>query len=157
MTYKTHITAGLLAGGFILSKLVDPQIYLLSASFLGSIILDIDEPKSYIGRRTKILSHILKFVLKHRGLIHSFLGAFLLSSILSGIVYNYGLNKGLILFFIIGCLTHLILDLFSDEGVPLFYPFIKKRYKIKIFKTGGFLEKIFRLGLYFVGIYLVFY
>lgn len=154
MTYKTHITAGILTGGFLIMHFPEFEVYNIAASFIGAIILDIDEPKSYIGRKIKILSHIIKFILDHRGLIHSIPGTFILSFIFYLIVNFYSLAYSLVLFFLVGCITHLILDLFSDDGVPLFYPFIKKRYSIKIFKTRGFLEKIFRYSLYLLGIYL---
>ncbi|MGL4760767.1 MAG: metal-dependent hydrolase [Sarcina sp.] len=48
-----------------------------------------------------------------------------------------------ILGIILGYISHIILDLFTKEGVPLLRPLIKFRFKLLPFKTGSFIETIF--------------
>lgn len=46
---------------------------------------------------------------------------------------------------ILGYISHIILDLFTKEGVPLLKPISKHRFKLLPFKTGSFIEKITQL------------
>lgn len=47
--------------------------------------------------------------------------------------------------FILGWLSHLIIDSFNKKGVPWLYPFVKKHYSIMSITTGTKEEEIFRL------------
>ncbi|MGL4991711.1 MAG: metal-dependent hydrolase [Sarcina sp.] len=51
-------------------------------------------------------------------------------------IYIYALGITL------GYISHIILDLFTKEGVPLLQPISKHRFNIFPFKTGSFIEKI---------------
>lgn len=55
-----------------------------------------------------------------------------------------------------GYVSHIILDLFTKEGVPLFRPLIKYRFKLLPFKTGSFIEGIVRFFNLIVIIYALF-
>ena len=102
-------------------------------AFFG-IVPDIDKMNSKIGKKIKIISIPLNFILGHRKLIHSLLFVvfgFVILNIFSGLLaYS----------FLIGTLSHLFMDMLTYEGVMPFYPI---KWKIKGFvKTGGIAEKV---------------
>lgn len=149
MTYKTHIAAGLVAGSLYMQFNADIKTVYLTASVIGSLLPDIDEPKSYVGRKTKSTSSLIKFLFGHRGITHSILFMSILHLLLF-ILFKYkNINISVLYLFTIGYFSHLLVDFITKGGIPLLYP-KKKRYKIPIFKVGGFLEKIFRYFLYYV-------
>jgi inner membrane protein len=93
-------------------------------SILGSVFPDIDEPNSYIGRKFSFLSHIFKGILGHRGFTHSFLGMFLFTFIIAGIIYGYyGQSFYYSLFFCLGYFSNILGDLMTKRGVPILSPF----------------------------------
>ena len=59
--------------------------------------------------------------------------------------------------FCIGWLSHLLADSFNKKGVPWFYPFRKKYYRISSIVTGTEGEKVFRVFcvILFVTVYAV--
>ena len=150
MTYSTHILTGLLAGGTILLQHSDPQFALLSATLVGSILPDIDEPNSYAGRSNRGTSHLIKALFGHRGITHSLLGLAFISAIIYAVIYYYQLDIQYLIFFNIGYLSHIMTDLLTKSGVPLLFPY-KKNLKIPIIRTGDKKEVVFRT-LIFIGI-----
>lgn len=122
-------------------------------SFVSSLLPDIDEPQSYLGRRLKLISNIFKAFFGHRGFTHSLLG-FVSFTLLFYLVFIYHIGFPLfsISFFIMGYSIHLIEDFITTRGIPLFSPFISKRYSIPLVKTQGIGEYIIRL--IFVGLFL---
>lgn len=111
----------------------------LVGTLIGSLLPDIDEPKSFIGRRFFVISHLIKNRFGHRGFTHS-LVCWIIFSILVYVFIPYT-NFACGLCF--GYLFHIIGDLFSKSSVPLFLPFSKLRPKmIWSYKTGGRIEKV---------------
>lgn len=147
MLYKTHILTGLLAGGTVLLAKPDPQLYFLSAAVVGSLLPDIDEPNSYAGRKAKGISYFIKSIFGHRGITHSLLGTGIISIIIYFLLNHYNLNLQILQMFNLGYLSHLLTDLITKAGIPLFYPY-KKRIKIPLIRTGGKREFIFRTIVY---------
>ncbi len=78
---------------------------------------------------------------RHRSFTHSILGLILFAAIIKLTMMEYGLSsigKG----FIVGYISHLVLDLFTSKGIRLFYP-MKKNIAFPIkFKSNGLGEKI---------------
>lgn len=102
----------------------------------------------YIGEPAlKALGITLIFVAlsSHRnGLTHSLTGliAFTLISGYLGEVYNINF---IVYYFIIGYGMHLLCDMMTKMGIPLFYPFIIKKYKFPLIykvssKSGNLFE-----------------
>lgn len=94
--------------------------------YIGSILPDIDDPRSYIGRFFVPLAYGFHLALGHRGLIHSLLFCILIASgALLCPMYSFGFY-----FFIscgIGCLLHDIADMFTDGGIKgFFFPFFSR-------------------------------
>lgn len=117
---------------------------------VGSLLPDIDENKSYIGRRSGGIARIVKMIFGHRGFTHSILATLLIS--IPALLTQMPIFIGLAL----GYLFHILGDYFSVTGVPLFYP-SKKKYKIPLYVTGGLREKIIFLLAFGVSVYLFFF
>lgn len=86
---------------------------------LGSVLPDIDDPRSYIGRILPI-SFIFKLLLGHRGLTHWLIFAIALGSF--ALILEK--NSFLYLFLIscsIGCILHDLADSLTDGGIVGFF------------------------------------
>lgn len=132
----------------------------------GSLLPDIDEPNSYIGRKAMLLSYFLKLIgVKHRTITHwlilpislvaigYFIGNVLFSQILYAIAF--------------GVLLHDIGDMLTKGGIyGFFFPFFHKTKIVLLpeflrFETFSFSEMIvvfflllFNAYIYFKLIYL---
>lgn len=131
MKFQTHIiggiTLGLCASSYFDYPLMDTSIY-YSALILGSLLPDIDHPKSFLGKKVKPISKSLYKWFGHRTLTHS-LFIFIISFEACRLTNYHPLATGLTL----GLISHILLDLLTPQGVALCYPISKKRYKC-IFK-----------------------
>jgi inner membrane protein len=128
MTAKGHIILGLTAG-VEASYYISDSSYLvlfLGAVFLGSVLPDIDEPNSFIGRKFAFLSIPLKVLgIKHRTITHYFLFPlflFLIGYFCTGYIQIilYGLSLGIFM--------HDVGDMLTKGGIRgFFYPFFKDK------------------------------
>jgi inner membrane protein len=139
LRYHTHIVTSLAVGAGIASQTsLSFTISYAAGVIIGSLLPDIDEPNSYVGRRSLGMSSKVKQAFGHRGMTHSILVWTVIASVLffeSRSLFSYG--------FSIGYLLHIIEDYFSVQGVPLFWPFQTKRYKfIVTYRTAGLLERM---------------
>lgn len=116
---------------------------------IGSLFPDVDSVESYLGRKFRILSGPIEFIFGHRGLFHS------IYPVLLFLILFFILKVNLFLALSIGYSLHLILDMFTKEGVVLFnIPF---RFKIRGFiKTGRLLEGLLFYGLAVVNLILIY-
>ena len=115
MTAPTHLAFSLLCGS------IGSADYLTSAACaLGSLLPDIDHPRSSIGRVFFFVSHPLNMRFGHRGLIHSF---FLWTPLLVvGLIFKIHTIQWIA----IGALSHILLDCYNTSGVRAFSPFSEK-------------------------------
>ncbi|SFE24883.1 inner membrane protein [Thermoanaerobacter thermohydrosulfuricus] len=92
---------------------------------------------------------IFAFIGPHRGFTHSIAGFGLFAFIL------FISDKAIILPAMIGYSTHLVADLFTPSGIPLFYP-CSKNFKIPLIRTGSLLDLLTGLafGIVFVAVLL---
>jgi inner membrane protein len=129
MTSPNHIVGGIAITGISLSfwdiNIFQKPSFLVVAIF-ASLLPDIDHTKSIIG---KIFFPIAKYLDKnfgHRTITHSltFLvpSVFVVAFIERGLV-STDLTYTYVYFF--GVLSHLILDMLTVQGIPLFYPFMR--------------------------------
>lgn len=156
MTVSTHVSTAIALSTLSMLGLHTSGIYTMDPNFIatfilavaiGSVFPDIDEPESWIGRRTIFISNFIKFIFGHRGMTHTilssiliFISVFMLSKYLkineTGIYLSVG--------FAVGWLLHSIGDAHTKGGVPLFLPFSKKKFyvlpKILRFKTNSWVE-----------------
>jgi inner membrane protein len=106
LRYKTHIVSSLTAGAGLSIMLNYPFHigYVIGICF-GSLLPDIDEPRSFIGRRSFGLSKYVKQRYGHRGVTHSLFAWMLVSLVF--LIYPSFLTGGISF----GYLFHLIGDL----------------------------------------------
>lgn len=155
MRYYTHIAVTTGAAAALHQYQLLPfsnefGIAAVSGLLLGSVLPDIDETKSWIGRRSRGLAFWVKLIFGHRGLTHSGL-------ILALCLYLlFTLHQPFFAALCFGAASHIIADLFSKSGIPLFYPLEKKRTSIPLYKTGSFVEHIIFFGILFYVITLIF-
>lgn len=108
----------------------------LAAAF-GGLLPDIDHPESVVGRRVRFLSVPIASVFGHRGFTHS-----LLAVVLVGVLaFQFTLHgQSLLLPVCIGYLSHILGDALSASGVPLLYPWSKRRFKWRVLPVNSVQE-----------------
>lgn len=154
MTGNTHIAAGAVTGLFISSYLHLPileTVIVTSISAFTSLIPDIDNATSKLGRKNKLASFLIQLFIGHRTFFHApllYLGlVFMIARIdPSGLLaLAFGLGTG----------THLFLDLMNPLGIPLLWPF-SKRYHIANFRSGGAADFVLGIALWILAATLVY-
>lgn len=162
MTARTHDLAALTALGAVV--LIEPArtvtlatvVIAIFANLIGGITPDIDQPTAPLWRNLPIGKFFGKIFDQlaggHRFLTHSILGLAIFGFLvhwllffLSPIMHN--VNTGLVWWaFMIGMVSHLVMDSFTKEGVPWLLPIpIKfgfppvKKFRIR---TGHWVEKL---------------
>lgn len=178
MTGKTHSATGFFAG-LIISNYTGCSetmtLAMVTGSVLGGLLPDIDNVHSQIGSRLpavelivhgcqrwiRLLSGILprklrenvRSVIGHRGLLHSLLVPAAMLLALPVIDNTNGIERAFLTGMIAGDLSHLILDMLSG-GVPLLMPFSVARIRVCKFRTGGIVDVLWRVAMYFGICYL---
>lgn len=138
MTGRTHDLAAITALGLVVLQLPPDRLSLatvlvaLLANQIGGIAPDIDQPTAPFWRNLPIggsVGRVFSRVLGgHRFLTHSLLGVallgylvWLLLSVLAPIMPHIAITA-VWQAFMIGVLSHLIMDSFTEEGVPWLLP-----------------------------------
>lgn len=138
MQFKTHLLTSLTVSLPILSQVNILNSASIAGLCVGTLLPDVDEPNSYIGRKTIFLSSIIKTLFRHRGITHS-----LFSITILGICLYFFFSPFL-LGLTLGYALHIIEDSFSVSGVRWLLPFSNKPYRYKstwlTYKTGGLKE-----------------
>jgi len=121
---------------------------------IGTILPDIDEPESYIGRRFYGLAFLIKKVNRHRGITHS------IWAILLPLVLAIGTGSHFLFGLTVGVMTHIMGDMLTNSGVKGFLsPFYEGRITLLPleyrFQTGGTVEYIIIFILLLVDGYLL--
>lgn len=166
MTYKTHLSAGLLFSAivFILIYKIELSPFLAAiiifSTVIGSSAPDLDTPSGELWDKVpagSVISHLVRpvFIGGHRHLSHSFLGFGLFALLFWALERWLGLflpiihnSHFMILAFSIGYFSHLLADSFTEAGVPLLFP-LEYRFgippdplgKVRI-KTGKWFENL---------------
>ena len=162
MTGRTHDLAGFTALSFVVSRQGTPDMTLataltaISANMIGALAPDIDQSTASLWRRLpagsvwgRLLSPILG---GHRMISHSIIGivlfGFLLSAFLNVLGTVFLVDMNVIWWaFMIGFLSHLLMDSITRDGVPWLFPipinFGFPPFRFLRFKTGGIIEKSF--------------
>lgn len=163
MTARTHDLGAITALGLI-TLIAPPQSITLSTALLailanqiGGIAPDIDQPTAPLWRNLpsgSVIGRVVDKVLGgHRFLSHSLLGVVLfgfLSMVLLNVLHPLMAHVDINLVwwaFLIGMVSHLLMDTFTKEGVPWLLPFPwkigippVKRFRIT---SGKQLENLF--------------
>lgn len=100
---------------------------------------------------------IVAFSSHRNGFTHSLTGL-ITFSIVSGYIGNSYHNHSIIYWFMLGYGIHLICDMMTVKGVPLFYPFIKKNIKFPFtYKMNSNLGKIIEDSIMILGFIYIIY
>lgn len=133
MKFETHIAGGVALGitvAYFLDYSFTETALFYGGVLLGSLLPDIDHPKSFLGSRLLLFSKPLNKWVGHRTLTHSLLA---LGTLFYFSYEAWGplpLTVGLF----VGCFSHSFLDSLTNKGVAILYPLSKKRYKLGKFK-----------------------
>lgn len=151
MTGRTHLTFGIGIGliGMATCHLVTGDINasssILAGCAIGSLFPDLDIPNSTISKYIPIIPNIINKMFGHRNFFHSPIFLLLLYFLLS---YFFPKHIFLIYGFIIGFISHLLLDTFNKGGIPLLYPFSRKRFNLFSVKSGSKNELLIAMIVY---------
>mgnify|MGYP001597439647 CR=1 FL=1 len=145
MMLKTHVMIALFVVLFFISFVSHPFVFVLSV-LVATVIPDLDSNTSSYGRHT--IFRPLQFFVRHRGIIHSFTTAVVLSLLLAikWPVISFG--------FFVGYSIHLLSDSFTKEGIQPFWPLHFKSYGPLV--TGGRIEESLFFLLIFVNAFIFF-
>lgn len=161
VTHQTFgITFGLITVFFLQLFNIQPNgigesLIFFVLVLLGSLLPDLDTPKSKLGRKFWPISFIISLFVKHRTATHSLLFVAVVGAV-SGILFaTFSSSWFFILAITVGTSSHIVGDWLTKRGVPFLYPFKKERFKAPItFETDGFVEKILCLVLIGINILL---
>ncbi len=117
----THITTGAL-GAQVVRRPYEGRFITLF-SIIASWLPDIDNLAGIIGPEF--------YIIHHRGITHSIMGGFFLSSLLVVVfrlfIRSFPIAKGFIISYLL-ILVHIFLDLITLYGTQIFFPFTSRRY-----------------------------
>lgn len=176
MTGRTHDLAAFTALTIVLATYPLEKMTLatalvaFSANMVGGLAPDLDQPTSGLWHRVRAGSIIGKIIHPlfggHRFISHSILGVFLFGivakTLLSMIHSILIVDMNIVWWaFMIGFVSHLIMDIFTRDGVPVLFPipinFGIPPLRFLRIKTGGLIEKSFVFpSLLMMNIYLIY-
>lgn len=162
MTGRTHDLAAFTALSLTVAIIPTEHMSLstalvaIGANLIGGLAPDIDQPGAklwhYIPAGSVIGKIIDPFLGGHRTISHSFVGillfGFLSELFLKSIAHVLLVNMSTVWWaFMIGYVSHIVMDIFTHEGEPLLFPlnihFGIPPLKALRIKTGGIIEKLF--------------
>lgn len=139
MTGKTHQILGITAGLTYFMATTEPAYNpatvgaVLAFSYFGSLLPDIDQPSSKLWHMLPFghaIGELSDPFFEHRNITHSILGV-----VFVGLGFNYlfelfpdywAINTSVVLgATLIAYGSHLLADLLTNEGIPLFFPYKK--------------------------------
>lgn len=147
MKGSTHMLAGISSALVYSHLMAEPSWQIILGGILGSLLPDIDHPKSTVALKLKLYLFI-----RHRGFTHSLtaLLLFILIAPWAEAVLHHDLYRGII----IGIISHIFLDTLTPAGVQLFFP-CKKRFSLPLL---AIIHKLLKTVLGFILlIYVIYY
>jgi inner membrane protein len=103
----------------------------------GSLLPDIDHPKSWVGRRTWPVSTAIASALGHRGITHSALAVVGLTMVL----LHAGYRRGGVSALAVGYLSHLGADMLTPQGLRLAWP-LRGIWAFPLCRTDSGMESV---------------
>jgi len=159
MTYKTHLALSLTATLPVMSLTGTLSGGGIAALALGTLLPDIDEPGSWIGRRTRGISDMMNRTFGHRGMTHSLVAVGVVVLLMVSLVLLLNVPAAVAAAFIGGYSLHLMGDSFSKSGIAWLQPFKNKKFQsgfgVVYYTTGSMVEKLLLVGLVAVLVYIV--
>lgn len=149
MTGKTHASFAIALMPVFQIQTAGP----IAGIFIGSLFPDFDSSGSTIGRRFHVPG------LKHRGISHTPLLGFAIAILIYAVFYFFKISccpemntagMNFAVWFFVGYLSHLFLDMLTPMGVPFFYPLYKRRVHLAKIPTNSLIEHLIFIGLWVV-------
>lgn len=176
MTGRTHDLAAFTALTYVIatkdiaSMTLATAFVAFSANMIGGLAPDIDQPTATLWRRIRagsLLGRVIHPLLGgHRYISHSILGIFLFGYVLSISLGHLGkillVDMEVVWWsFMIGFISHLIMDVFTRDGLPLLFPIPFKfgipPIRFLRIRTSGVVEKSFVFPmLLLINIYFIY-
>lgn len=128
MTFPNHVAGGIVFTGTFCSLFnvnIFESPYTIGLTVFASILPDIDHTKSLIGKLFFPISKWLSVKFGHRTITHSllfFIACTVLFLFSEKVFFN---SSSYTLIFSFALLSHLVLDMLTVQGIPLFYPFAR--------------------------------
>lgn len=140
---RNHAATGILTGSGVawLAQMNPGQ----AAAFIGittacALLPDFDHPNAIAPRAFgwpgRTLAWLIGTIFGHRGITHSVLGVGLLGA---GLAFVPHLPAFCYWAVILGCVTHILGDMCTVSGVPLFWP-LDRCFRIGVMRTGEYFE-----------------
>jgi inner membrane protein len=139
MMARSHVIVGLATWSVAAPMLHVPSLdpICLGLVVAGSLLPDIDHPKSWVGRRTRPISTVIASALGHRGITHSALAVIGLTMLL----LHAGYWRGGVSALAIGYLSHLAADMLTPQGLRLAWP-LSHTWGLPLCRTGSAMELV---------------
>ena len=116
----------------------------LGLAVVGSLLPDIDHPKSWVGRRVRPLSTCIGAILGHRGATHSLLAV----AGCGWLLFHDGTPRAVAAPVLVGYLSHLAGDLLTPRGLRLAWP-LKGTWALPLCRSGSPFEPLVVVALLF--------
>jgi inner membrane protein len=137
MMARSHVIIGIAtwvaAAPLLHLRALDPMYLGLAVG--GSLLPDIDHPKSWVGRRTRPVSTAIASALGHRGITHSLIAVIGLTLLL---LYA-GYRRDGVSALAVGYLSHLAADMLTPGGLRLAWPF-RGTWSVPLCRTDSRME-----------------
>lgn len=128
MTAPNHLVGGFtftgVFGSIIGLNILADWKYLMVIGF-AALLPDIDHTKSIIGKTFYPIAKFLNVKYGHRTITHSLFFLFSSTFLIAAIQRTFFPSIPITQLYFLAVLSHLIFDMMTVQGVPLFYPFIK--------------------------------
>jgi len=159
MMYKTHLALSLNVALPIMSLTDTLSGGGVAALAVGTLLPDIDEPSSWIGRRTRGISDMMNRAFGHRGMTHSLVAVGVVALLMIALMIFFDFTLVVSAAFVFGYFLHLLGDSFSKWGIAWLQPFKKKKYQsgfgIIYYTTGSIVEKLLFVILVALLLYII--
>ncbi len=110
----------------------------LGLAVAGSLLPDVDHPKSWAGRRLRPVSNLVAAVFGHRGVTHSLLA---LVGCWAALRYGTGVPRAWVAPMVVGYLSHLLADLLTPGGLRLAWP-LRGTWALPLCRSGSPFEPL---------------
>ena len=149
-----HIATGVIAGSLVAyAAELDPgkAVAFIGITTVCSLLPDMDHPSARLPRMLmwpgRALAVLIASIFGHRTLTHSVLGVGLLGA---GLAFIPQFPAHCYWAVILGCVTHIVGDMLTVSGVPIFWPH-PRDFRIGRMRTGGQFEQLFMTPLLALG------
>lgn len=151
MNYQAHRVGGVCAATVVattvfnghvseIETIIPIGLAILGGS-IGGLLPDIDHPTSKVGLKVPPISKTINALFGHRGFTHTLLALLLFTYFLIfiGCLFPISIRGYLMPLFMgmsIGYGSHLLLDMLTISGIPLFYPLSNQSVRMLKLRSG---------------------